>query len=178
MGQSGTWISEAHLDHDNASRLSKRRSNKSLATTMTQHSVEVLSQRYALHVYQYADNLWIAEGAFLGQQLRTIERTVQKAVHAWQKAAVEKRLFGDDWLTGKAGALNGLPRELRHNRARYSACNTREKGPASSKVCSSRSLILTNLPATVRVVNSTAGGHCALLPPHVGYRNACATAPP
>ncbi|MGA7254163.1 MAG: hypothetical protein WBE29_05025 [Pseudolabrys sp.] len=100
MGQSGTWISEAHLDHDNATRLSKRRSNKSLATTMTQHSVEVLSQRYALHVYQYADNLWIAEGAFLGQQLRTIERTVQKAVHAWQKAAIEKRLFGDDWLTG------------------------------------------------------------------------------
>lgn len=105
MGQSGTWISEAHLDHDNASRLSKRRSNKSLATTMTQHSVEVLSQRYALHVYQYADNLWIAEGAFLGQQLRTIERTVQKAVHAWQKAAVEKRLFGDDWLTGKQARL-------------------------------------------------------------------------
>jgi hypothetical protein len=67
---------------------------------MTQHSVEVLSQRYALHVYQYADNFWIAEGAFLGQQLRTIERTVQKAVHAWQKAAIEKRLFGDDWLTG------------------------------------------------------------------------------
>ena len=99
MGQSGTWISEAHLDHDNASRLSKRRSNKSLATTMTQHSVEVLSQRYALHVYQYADNLWIAEGAFL-PALRTIERTVQKAVHAWQKAAIEKRLFGDDWLTG------------------------------------------------------------------------------
>ena len=59
---------------------------------MTQHSVEVLSQRYALHVYKYADNLWIAEGAFLGQQLRTIERTVQKAARAWQKAAIEKRV--------------------------------------------------------------------------------------
>jgi hypothetical protein len=84
------------LNRDNASRLSKRWSNKSLATTMTQHSVEVLSQRYALHVYKYADNLWIAEGAFLGQQLRTIERNVQKAARAWQKAAIEKRLLGED----------------------------------------------------------------------------------
>jgi hypothetical protein len=89
-------IGGSRLNRDNASRLSKRWSNKSLATTMTQHSVEVLSQRYALHVYKYADNLWIAEGAFLGQQLRTIERTVQKAARAWQKAAIEKRLLGED----------------------------------------------------------------------------------
>jgi len=88
------------LDCHNASRLSKRWPHKSLATTMTQHSVEVLSQRYALHVYQYANNLWVAEGAFFGKQLRTIERTMPKAVRAWQKAAIEKRLFGDDWLTG------------------------------------------------------------------------------
>ena len=58
-------IGASSLNRDNASRLSKRWSNKSLATTMTQHSVEVLSQRYALYVYQYADNLWIAEGDFL-----------------------------------------------------------------------------------------------------------------
>jgi hypothetical protein len=71
-----------------------------------------------------------------------------------------------------AGALNGLPRELRHNRARYSACNTREKGPASSKVCSSRSLILTNLPASVRVADSTAGGTARC------YRHTWVTATP
>jgi len=65
---------------------------RSLATTKTRHSVDVFGQQYALHVYQYADNLWIAEGEFLGRQLRTIERTLQKAVRSWQKAAIEKRL--------------------------------------------------------------------------------------
>jgi hypothetical protein len=63
--------------------------------TMTQHSVDVFGQRYALHVYQHADNLWIAVGEFLGHQLRTIDRTALKAVRAWRKAAIEKRLFGE-----------------------------------------------------------------------------------
>jgi hypothetical protein len=82
------------LDRNTASSLSEKWSDKSLET-MTQHSVEVFGQQYAVHVYQYGDNLWIAAGAFLGHQLRTIGRTVQKAVRAWQKAAIEKRLFGD-----------------------------------------------------------------------------------
>jgi hypothetical protein len=82
------------LDRNTANRLSKRWSNKSLAT-MTQRSVEVFGQRYALNVYQHADNLWIADGAFLGHQLRIINRTALKAVRAWQKAAIEKRLFGE-----------------------------------------------------------------------------------
>src|SRR5262245_19414445 len=68
-------------------------STKSVATM--QHSVDVLGQRYDLHVYQYADNLWIADGGFLGHQLRTMERTMQKAIRAWRKAAIEKRLFGE-----------------------------------------------------------------------------------
>jgi hypothetical protein len=34
-------------------------------------------QRYAAQVYQHADNLWIADGEFLGHQLRTIERTAR-----------------------------------------------------------------------------------------------------
>ena len=68
---------------------------KSLATTKTRHSVDVFGQRHALNVYQHADNLWIADGDFLGHQLRTIERTLQKAVRSWQKAAIEKRLFSD-----------------------------------------------------------------------------------
>jgi len=68
---------------------------KSLATSKTRHSVDVFGQRYALHVYQYADNLWIADGDFLGRQLRTIERSLQKAVRSWQNAAIEKRLFSD-----------------------------------------------------------------------------------
>jgi len=57
--------------------------------------VDVFGQPYALNVYQHADNLWIADGDFLGHQLRTIERTLQKAVRSWQKAAIEKRLFSD-----------------------------------------------------------------------------------
>ena len=88
------------LDHDIASRLSKKRPNKSMATTMTQHSVAVFDQRYAVHVYQYADNLWIAVGEFLGHQLRTIGRTAQKAARAWRNAAIEKRLFGDGQTDG------------------------------------------------------------------------------
>jgi hypothetical protein len=45
--------------------------------------------------YQYADNLWIAVGEFLGHQLRTVGSTAQKAARAWKKAATEKRLFGE-----------------------------------------------------------------------------------
>jgi len=67
---------------------------------VTQYSVDVFGQRYALHVDQYADNLWIAGGEFLGHQLRTRGRTAHKAVRAWQKAAIEKQLFGDGRLTG------------------------------------------------------------------------------
>ena len=67
---------------------------------MTKYSVDVFGQRYALHIYQYADNLWIAVGEFVGHPLRTIGRTAPKAVRAWQKAAIEKRLFGDGRLTG------------------------------------------------------------------------------
>jgi hypothetical protein len=76
-------------------RFWKRWSNKSLATTMTRHSLDVFGQRYALNVYQHADNLWIADGEFLGHQLRTIDRTALKAVRAWRKAAIEKRVFGE-----------------------------------------------------------------------------------
>ena len=50
---------------------------------------------YALYIYQYADNLWIAVGEFLGHPLKTMGRTAPKAVRAWQKAAIEKRLFGE-----------------------------------------------------------------------------------
>jgi len=81
------------LDRNTAN--SKTWSNKSLATTMTQHSADVFGKRYALNVYQYADNLWIAVGEFLGRQLRTIDRTALKAVRAWRNAAIEKRLFGE-----------------------------------------------------------------------------------
>jgi hypothetical protein len=70
-------------------------STKSLATTMIRHSVDVFGQGYALNVYQHADNLWIAVGEFLGHQLRTIDRTALKAVRAWRKAAIEKRLFDE-----------------------------------------------------------------------------------
>ena len=85
------------MDRYTGSRLSKRWLNKSLART--QLSVDVLDQRYAVHVYQYAANLWIAVGEFLGHELRTIDRTAKKAARAWRQAAIEKRLFGDSRLT-------------------------------------------------------------------------------
>jgi hypothetical protein len=58
---------------------------------MIQHTVDVSGQRYAVQVYQYADNLWIADGELFGQQLRTIGSTPKKAVRAWRNAVVEKR---------------------------------------------------------------------------------------
>jgi hypothetical protein len=76
-------------------RNTARSSNKPLETTLTRHSVDVFGQRYALHIYQYADNLWIAVGEFLGHPLKTMGRTALKAVRAWRKAAREKRLFGE-----------------------------------------------------------------------------------
>ena len=79
------------MNRNTAGRLPKKWSP--LATT--QHSVDVFGQQYALDVYQYADNLWIAVGEFLGYQFRTVGRTALKAVRAWRKAAIEKQLFGE-----------------------------------------------------------------------------------
>jgi hypothetical protein len=59
---------------------------------MSQHTVDVSGQRYAVQVYQYADNVWIADGEFRGHQLRTRGSTAKKAVTAWQNAAVDKGL--------------------------------------------------------------------------------------
>jgi hypothetical protein len=81
------------LNRNTATRLSKKWSNQSLATT--HHSVVVFGEQYALDVYQYADNLWIAVGELLGHRIRTVDRTALKAVRAWQKAAIEKQLFGE-----------------------------------------------------------------------------------
>jgi hypothetical protein len=81
------------LNRNTAGRLPKKWSNQSLATT--QHLVDVFGHQYALDVYQYADNLWIAVGEFLGHQFRTVDRTALKAVRAWRKAAIEKQLFGE-----------------------------------------------------------------------------------
>jgi hypothetical protein len=66
--------------------------------SMSRHTVDVSGQRHAVQVYRYADNLWIADGKVLGQQLRTIGRTAKKAVSAWQNAAVQKRRPHDSRL--------------------------------------------------------------------------------
>lgn len=58
---------------------------------MSQHTVDVSGWRYAVQVYQYANNLWIADGEVFDHQLRTIGRTAKKAVSAWQNAAIERR---------------------------------------------------------------------------------------
>jgi hypothetical protein len=65
---------------------------------MSQHTVDVSGRHYVVQVYQHANNVWIAAGVFLGDQLRTRGSTAKKAVRAWQKAAVyhvtTKDLFG------------------------------------------------------------------------------------
>jgi hypothetical protein len=55
---------------------------------MSQHTVDVSGRHYVVQVYQHANNVWIAAGVFLGDQLRTRGSTAKKAVRAWQKAAV------------------------------------------------------------------------------------------
>jgi len=54
---------------------------------MQQHSIDVSGQYCAVHVYQFAKNVWIADGEFLGDQLRARGSTARKAVSAWRKAA-------------------------------------------------------------------------------------------
>ena len=55
-----------------------------------QHTVDVSGQHYAVQVYQLADNVWIADGKFRGDQLRTSGSTLGKAVSAWRRAAVKR----------------------------------------------------------------------------------------
>ena len=55
-----------------------------------QHTVDVCGRHYAVQVYQYAGNVWIADGVFLGHQLRTRGSTAKKAVGAWQNAALRQ----------------------------------------------------------------------------------------
>jgi hypothetical protein len=59
------------------------------AGSMSQHTIVMSGQRYTVQIYQYAHNVWIADGAFLGHQLRARGSTA-KAVTAWQNAAVNK----------------------------------------------------------------------------------------
>jgi hypothetical protein len=58
----------------------------------TFHTQGAMRNVYAVQVYQYADNVWIADGEFRGHQLRTRGSTAKKAVTAWENAAVDKGL--------------------------------------------------------------------------------------
>jgi len=55
-----------------------------------QHTVDVCGRHYAVQVYQFADTVWIADGVFLGHQLRTRGSSAKKAVSAWQNAALRQ----------------------------------------------------------------------------------------
>jgi hypothetical protein len=57
---------------------------------MEQHTIDVTGQQYVVQVFQLANSVWVADGEFLGDQLRTRGSTAGKAVKAWRKAAVEK----------------------------------------------------------------------------------------
>jgi hypothetical protein len=60
------------------------------AGSMSQHTIVMSGQRYTVQIYQYAHNVWIADGVFLAHQLRARGSTAKKAVTAWQNAAVNK----------------------------------------------------------------------------------------
>jgi hypothetical protein len=60
------------------------------AELMSQHTIVMFGQHYTVQIYQYANNVWIADGAFLGHRLRARGSTAKKAVTAWQNAAVNK----------------------------------------------------------------------------------------
>jgi hypothetical protein len=46
---------------------------------MSKHTVDVSGQCYAVRVYQYADNIWIADGEFFGHQLRSKRKHCEKS---------------------------------------------------------------------------------------------------
>lgn len=69
-----------------------------------QHRINVSNQHCAVQVYQMANHVWIADGEFLGAQLRARGSTAGKAVSAWRRAAVKRPQFSkyDDASTALA----------------------------------------------------------------------------
>jgi hypothetical protein len=57
---------------------------------MEQRTVDLLGQRHIVQVFQLFNNVWVADGKFCGERLRTRGSTAGKAVSAWRKAAVGK----------------------------------------------------------------------------------------
>jgi hypothetical protein len=62
---------------------------------MERHAVQVSGHLCGVQVYRLATNVWIAEGDFLGDQLRARGSTAGKAVKAWHEVA-GKRLLADE----------------------------------------------------------------------------------
>lgn len=52
-----------------------------------EHSVEVWGQRYPVSVYQESKSVWHAVGDYMGQTIRTKDRSAGTALKRWREAA-------------------------------------------------------------------------------------------
>ena len=57
---------------------------------MPEQKIMVSKQSCAVHVYLMANHVWIADGEFLGGQLRARGNTAEQAMSAWRRAAASK----------------------------------------------------------------------------------------
>ena len=57
---------------------------------MQDQKIIVSKRCCAVHVYLMANHVWIADGEFLGGQLRARGNTAEEAMSAWRRAAAKK----------------------------------------------------------------------------------------
>jgi len=57
---------------------------------MQDQKIKVSKQHCAVHIYLMANHVWIADGEFLGGQLRARGNTAEEAMSAWRRAAASK----------------------------------------------------------------------------------------
>ena len=57
---------------------------------MPEQKIMVSKQSCGVHVYLLANHVWVADGEFLGGQLRARGNTAEEAMSAWRRAAASK----------------------------------------------------------------------------------------
>lgn len=57
---------------------------------MQDQKITVSKRCCEVHVYLLANHVWIADGEFLGGQLRARGNTAEEAMSAWRRAATNK----------------------------------------------------------------------------------------
>jgi hypothetical protein len=63
---------------------------------MQDQKITVSEQHCAVHIYLMANHVWIADGEFLGGQLRARGNTAEEAMSAWRRAAANKHLLASN----------------------------------------------------------------------------------